>query len=246
VLPSLVTPRRAGAILIGISSVHRKLGLLYDKFLAHYGKDDPNVLVIKAPSITFNATIEQADIDLDTARDPEKAAAEWQSVWRTDISTFVDRDLVESLIDRGVRERAPDPAIRNYIAFSDEAGGGSGGDASTLAIVHQDRDKRIVQDLMRIWRPPFDAAAVIAEKAALLRAYRINKIVMDHWAGGLPATLYAAHNIRTETAAAKSKLYVDFLGILNSRRLLMLDEPTQVAELCNLERRGALGRARVY
>jgi hypothetical protein len=67
VLPSLVTLRKAGSILIGISSVHRKLGLLYDKFLVHHGKDDPSVLFIKAPSVTFNPTIDQADIGLDTA-----------------------------------------------------------------------------------------------------------------------------------------------------------------------------------
>jgi hypothetical protein len=241
VLPSLVTLRKAGSILIGISSVYRRLGLLYDKITAHAGKNDPHVLAIRAPSVTFNPTIDQADIDLDTALDPEKAAAEWQSVWRTDINTFVDRTLVESLVDRGVRERPYDRTISSYTGFADEAGGGAGGDSSTLSIVHQGRDGQVVQDLMRIWRAPFVPAAVVEEKAALLRSYGLGQVTMDHWAGGLPPSLYAAQGIRTEPAAAKSKLYLDFLGVLNSRRILMLDEPTQIAELCNLERRVAWG-----
>jgi hypothetical protein len=55
------------------------------------------------------------------------------------------------------------------------------------------------------------------------------------------ASLYAAQGIETSPAVPKSQIYVDFLGIVNSRRLLMLDEPTQVTELCNLERRVAWG-----
>jgi hypothetical protein len=240
VLPAMVTLRRAGSILIGISSVHRKLGLLYDKFLAHHGKDDPSVLFIKAPSVTFNPTIDQADIDLDTALDPEKARAEWLSEWRTDISNYIDRDLVESLIDVGVRERPHNPAIRNYVAFADESGG-SGSDASTLCIVHQDHDQRIIQDLARRWSPPFVTSSVIEEKARLLKSYGLREVTMDHWAGGLPPSLFAAQGIEAKPAAPKSNLYIDFLGILNSRRMLMLDEPVQIGELCSLERRTAWG-----
>jgi hypothetical protein len=150
----MVTLRKAGAMLIGISSVHRRLGLMYDRWLDFHGKDDPDVLVIKAPSMIFNSTIPEADIAADMRLDPDKARAEWFSEWRTDIASYIDRELVEELIDHGVRERPYDPAIRNYVAFSDESGG-SGADSSTLSICHRERDGTIVQDLLRIWRPPF-------------------------------------------------------------------------------------------
>jgi hypothetical protein len=70
ILPSLMTLRKAGSMLIGISSVHRKLGLLYEKITRYQGQDDPHVLAIRAPSVTFNPTIDQADIDTDMSLDP--------------------------------------------------------------------------------------------------------------------------------------------------------------------------------
>jgi hypothetical protein len=162
------------------------------------------------------------------------------SEWRTDISNYVDRDVVESLIDRGVRERPHDPEIRNYVAFSDESGG-SGGDSSTLSIVHLDSDGRVIQDLARRWSPPFVTSSVIEEKARILKSYHLHEVTTDRWAGGLPPSIYAAQGIQTSPAVPKSQIYVDFLGILNSRRLLMLDEPVQIGELCALERRTAWG-----
>jgi hypothetical protein len=241
VLPSLITLRKAGSMLIGISSVHRKQGLLYDKFIAHHAKDDPSVLVVKAPSITFNPTIDQEDIDLDMALDPEKARAEWLSEWRTDISTFIDRSLIEELIDYGCRERPYESNIHNYSAFVDESGG-AGSDASTLAIVHADPHGVIIQDAMRIWKPPFSPASVINEKCALLKQYHIRRIIGDKWAAQFPVERYQSHGIHFEQSAKpKSDLYIDLLHILNSRRCRLLDNPQTINELCALERRTRWG-----
>ena len=49
--------------------------------------------------------------------------------------------------------RGGDPTIRTYSAFADEAGG-SGGDVSTLAIVHRENDL-VVADAIRIFKSPF-------------------------------------------------------------------------------------------
>jgi len=61
IIPSMVT--LPDAMLIAISTVYRKAGLIYDKFKAHYGKDDPDVLVVKAPTRAFNPLIPQSFID---------------------------------------------------------------------------------------------------------------------------------------------------------------------------------------
>jgi len=231
--------RVPGSKLIGISTPYRKIGLLYRKWAESFGKADEDVLVVRGTSRQFNPLLSQGRIDRALKRDRAAASSEWLAEWRADVSDYIDRALVEELVDRGVRERVYERG-KSCTAFSDEAGG-SGSDASTLSIVHRQEDGVIVQDLMRIWWPPFNSAEVIAEKSNLLKAWRIREVTGDHWAGALPTQLYETHGIRVQPAAAKSSLYRDFLHILNSRRVHLLDEPTQVAQLCSLERRTAWG-----
>ncbi len=50
-IPGLMTLK---GTLIGISSPYKRSGLLFQKWKDFYGKNDPNVLVIKAPSIVLN------------------------------------------------------------------------------------------------------------------------------------------------------------------------------------------------
>lgn len=197
------------------------------------------MLAIRAPSRTFNPTLDPDEIAADTALDPAKALAEWQSEWRVDISAFVDRAVVEQLVDVGVRERGFDP-VHRYLAFADEAGG-SGQDSSTLSIVHIEGGV-IVQDIARRWIPPFSPTQVIAEKAALLKLFHLNRVTGDKWSGGLAPDIYKKHGIRFEQdARPKADLYLDLLHLLNSGRVRLLDEPVQIAELCGLERRVAFG-----
>jgi hypothetical protein len=49
-------------MLVGISSPHRKSGLLYAKYKKRYGEDDDDTLVIKAPTAVLNPTIDEAII----------------------------------------------------------------------------------------------------------------------------------------------------------------------------------------
>jgi hypothetical protein len=242
-MPAMITLRRAGAMLIGMSSVYRRQGLLYEKFVKHHGKPDKSVLFIKAPSIVYNPTLaepaEAAEIERLRAEDPERAAAEWDSVWRSDIASFFDRAALEAAIDRGIRERDYDPRCR-YIAATDESGG-NGKDASTLTICHLDPNRVVVQDLVRIWRPPFKPAAVIREKARLCRDWRVGVIHSDNWGGGLPPDLYLKEGIRTITLPPKTQLYLDLLHIVNSSRLRALDHPQTLAEAVALERRVRFG-----
>jgi hypothetical protein len=48
-----------GSLLIGMSSPHRRAGLLYQKWRESYGKNDDDVLVIRAPSRALNSTLPQ-------------------------------------------------------------------------------------------------------------------------------------------------------------------------------------------
>jgi hypothetical protein len=237
---SAVSPglsRWPGSLKIMISSAYRRTGLFYERWKSTFGKDDADCLSVLGTSLQFNPTLDEKIIQRELDKDYPRASAEYLSVWRDDLSTYISRQLVEELIDRGCREREYDRSIRTYRAFTDEAGG-SGQDASTLSIVHVERDGLIVQDVMRIWKPPFNSQAVFSEKARILKSFRLGRVVGDKWAGGLPPALYRAEGIAFEqNARPRSELYLDFLHLLNARRIRMLDEPTQISQLCSLERK---------
>jgi hypothetical protein len=111
------------AVLIGISSPYRRVGLLYDKWREHYGKAG-DVLVIRAPSRTMNPLLPQEVIDDAYAADPESASAEFGAEFRTDVADFVSRSIVEACIEPGVHERPPRRmAGMHYSAFIDASGG---------------------------------------------------------------------------------------------------------------------------
>lgn len=204
--------RWPGSLKILISSAYRRTGLLHDRYKRGWARSDEDCLVVLGTSLQFNPMLDEKIIQRELEKDRERASAEYLSQWRNDLSSFVSRDVVESLIDRGVRERAPEPGVR-YMAFADESGGGSSnGDASSLVICHIDRNRVVHQDLIRVWKPPFSPAQVIVEKCRLLRAYRCSRVTADRWAFGLAADAYRTNGIRFEPSLkVKSDLYLDFL-----------------------------------
>src|SRR6202011_2318930 len=92
----------------------------------------------------FNPTISDAVIDSHTRDDPTSAASEWGAEFRTDISTFLDDELIDSAIEHGrPLELPPRPHPAFYRAFCDAAGG-TGRDAYTLAIAHKQADHYVL------------------------------------------------------------------------------------------------------
>jgi hypothetical protein len=75
-----------GSTLIGISSPSRKSGLLYTKYKKHYGQDDDDLLVIQAPSLALNPMLDRAILDKAMEDDPAAVRAEWQGLFRDDVS----------------------------------------------------------------------------------------------------------------------------------------------------------------
>jgi hypothetical protein len=229
-----------GAMLLAASSPYARKGVLWNAYRRHHGRDDAPALVWRADTRRMNATVPQTVIDEATERDPASAAAEYGAEFRTDIETFVAREVVEALIAPGRFELPPAGSI-SYAAFVDPAGG-SGADSFTLAVAHRDRDGRGVLDAIRETRPPFSPEAVIEDYAALLRRYRISRVVGDRWAGEFPREQFRKHGISYDTAEKpKSDIYRELLPLLNSGKVELLDHPRLVAQLCGLERRTARG-----
>jgi hypothetical protein len=238
--PALAT---TGGPLILISSPYARRGELWNLYRKHYGPDgDPAVLVVQGATRDFNPRLSQKVIDRAYERDPSAAAAEYGAQFRTDLESFVSREVVEAAVAHGRHELPPVLGTR-YSAFLDAAGG-SGQDAMTVAIAHRDRDRggKVILDAVRERKPPFSPDQVTQEFAALLKTYRVHRVTGDRYAGEWPRERLKVHGIGYDVAEKpKSDLYRDLLPLLNSGRVELLDQPRLVAQICGLERRTARG-----
>jgi len=239
VMPGLGTI--PGAMLIGITTPYRKSGLAYEKLKASYGKADDDILVVKAPSLTLNKTLDPIMIEKALADDPEGARAEWLGEFRDDIAAYVDREVVEAAIVPGRRELGCVAGITPVGLF--DAAGGSGGDSFASAVAHFDQKAgRAVLDAIRERRPPFSPEATIKEHAEFFKSYGIHRVTSDRWGGEFPAEQFKKHGIACETSErVKSEIYREALPLLNSGKVELLDHPRLVSQICGLERRTARG-----
>jgi hypothetical protein len=245
-----ITPglmRFPGSLKIIISSVHRRAGLLHDRYAKHFGKDDDDVLVVLGTALQFNPTLPEAEIDRQVALDPEKAGAEYLSQWRDDLTNFLDRMLVDTAIDKGVAVRPPKHGA-SYVAFTDPSGGR--GDAFTACVGHRDANNVLVIDSLFEKRAPFDSDATIDEVAALLKSYGVNTVRGDDYGADLTVAAFrrrgiAYKNLKLGDAEGKqgrlnrSEIYLNSVGLFTSGRVRLLDNPRLVHQLISLERRAA-------
>jgi hypothetical protein len=226
-----------GGRLIGLSSPYARRGVLWETYRQHYGKDGP-ILVAQAPTTAMNPTFPQQIIDQALANDGPRARAEYLAEFRTDVETFVPREVVEACIEPGCRELGPISG-NSYFAFVDPSGGSS--DSMTLAIAHNE-DGVGVLDAVRERRPPFSPAAVVEEFSELLRSYRLGSVMGDRYAGEWPRERFREHGVHYRVAdKTKSGYYSAVLPILNSGKAQLLDNDRLVNQLILLERRVSRG-----
>jgi hypothetical protein len=190
--PSMAMCPDGGLMILG-SSVHRKRGLMYRRYRELFGNNDADARDICwfAPSRVMNPKLPGHIVERALADDAPRARAEYENIWREDLSDFVPLDVVEAATDRGVFERPPQPGI-SYYAHADCAGG-TGSDSFGFCITH--RAATYVVDVIREYKPRFVPAQVIAELAALLKAYRIRKVYGDKYAIGFHSSEWSSHGI---------------------------------------------------
>jgi hypothetical protein len=232
--PSMATI--PGAMLLCASSPHSRRGALWEAHRKHHGKDGDPILVWQADTRRMNPSVPQSLIDQHLADDPARAGAEWLAQFRTDVEGFVSREVVEGCITPFERERPPLPGIY-YHAFVDPSGGSA--DSFTLCVSHVDAE-RVIIDAIREIRPPFAPTVAVAELVQTLTAYNISSITGDRYASTWPVEAFAKHGIHYDAAAEpKSTLYINFLPLLNSGRVDLLDNPHLINQLVGLERHTA-------
>ena len=233
-----------GSQLIMISSVLRRSGLLYQRWKKYYGRDDDDVLVVKGTTLEFNPSFDVATIAKSLEEDPERYGAEYLSQWGDDLSTFLSRELLEAVVDRGVVVRPPESGIV-YYAGCDASGGCN--DSFTFALSHRQRDGAVVLDLLFERKAPFNPSQVVSEIADIMRQYKVVKVVGDNYAAEWTADAFSKAGVRYEKSERdRSGVYMDTLPLFTSGRVKLLDNPRMILQFSALERRTfATGRERI-
>jgi hypothetical protein len=207
--PSMATV--PGAVLLKASSPYARRGVLWEDYRKFFGKDDADVLVWQAPTRRMNPTVPESFIAAEVEKDPANAAAEFGAEFRTDVESFVSREVVEACTMHGRFEVPPLPGC-NYVAWVDPSGGSS--DSMTLAIARNE-DGNVVLHAAREVVPPFSPQSVVAEFCALLKQYGIGFVVGDRYAGMWPREQFAAHGVSYRVAdLTASEVYQAFLPLL--------------------------------
>ncbi len=233
-LPSMAMCPDGGLLLMG-SSVHRKRGYMYRQYRELHGNNDSDNICWFAPSNVMNPKLPQAIIDKAMAEDPHKAGAEYNGVWREDLSDCYPLDALEVSTDQNIYERPPQPNV-SYLAFTDAAGG-TGSDSFGLAIAHRLPDQTGMLDLVRERKPRFVPRDVIAEYARLLKSYGISEVQGDGFAGGFHSDEWRRNGITfTPCERTTSENYLFLLPMLLSGRVRLINNATLRSQLAGLER----------
>lgn len=233
VLPSLAT---TNGMLIGISTPYRKLGLLHQKHRDHFGQDGDDVLVVQGSSAVFNPTLSIATIATQRTADPTAAQSEWDAEFRSDISAYLDDELIDGVVEHGrPLELAPRGGVF-YQAFTDPAGG-VGADSYTLAIGHRDSQGRVIVDVLRGTSGKFDPHTTTFEYAQLLKEYGVRQITGDAYGAEWTASAWQQNGIPyTRSEQPKSELYIEAIPLFARGLLRLPDHARLLRELRLLER----------
>jgi len=231
-----------GSLLLGISSPYGKTGPLFEVFQEKYGQDDEDVLVWRAPTKVMNPTIKDRVIERAMKNDYAAAKSEWLAEFREDLASFVSPEVIDALIIPG-RYELPKIQGVTYYAFVDPAGG-SGKDSMTLSIFHKEVETgRIVQDCIRVQRPPFNPKQCVKEFAQALKTFGLSSVTGDKYSGDWCASTFREEGIQYENAKKpKAEIYLDFLPLIMQDRLDLLDHRQTIIELKQLERVTGRGR----
>jgi hypothetical protein len=227
--------RMPGSMLILISSVYKRSGLLFQRVRDNFGKDSDDTLAVLGSTPQFNPLFDTRIIERQIAEDGPRYQAEYNSIWRDDLASFIGRELIEAAVDSGVVVRPPETATR-YVAFADASGGRV--DSFTAAVAHATKDGIVVLDASLERKPPHNPTQVVEEIVALAKSYGCVGIVGDNYGAGLTVEMFARAGMKyTKSERDRSAIYLDMLPLFASGRVRLLDNKRLVSQFSELERR---------
>jgi hypothetical protein len=226
------------SLLLCISSPFAQFGPLWDNYNRHFGKNDSKVLIWNASTAIMNPTFSTEIIDQAMIEDPEAALSEYNASFRADLASYLSIEVIEAAVVPGRYELPPQTGI-HYQAFCDLSGGIT--DQATLSIAHAEGDK-IVLDLARGWKSPHVPAVVVGQMSEILRFYGLHRVVGDRYAAGWPPAEFSKNQMRYEPSSRdRSVIYLEFLPLMQSGRVELLDNKRLTNELRGLVRRARSG-----
>ena len=238
VRPSLAT---TGGPLVVITTPYARRGEVWELYRQHYGRGDPETMVIQGTTCEFNPTLPAGVVERALERDPAAAGAEYLAQFRTDVSALLTEEAVAGCIDDGVHER-PRVGGFKYEAFCDPSGGSA--DSMTLGIAHREGPASVL-DVIREVRPPFDPETVVRDFADTLKAYGLVRVFGDRYGGEWVRSAFSKAGITYYHAdRSKSEIYKDVLPQINAGTARLLDIPRLQNQLTALERRTGRGTGR--
>jgi hypothetical protein len=198
-----------------------------------------------------NPLITKDWLESEHARDPEAFERECLARFSDAISGFLNASLLSGAVDPGVVERAPS-AAHFYVAALDPA---FRKDAFGFTIVHHDKKRGIVQDVIRRWKAPsgsvLNPAEILNEMVPILQAFRIPVVYSDQYQLESLQQLAINNGFSIEgvdfTAKSKARIFGNLQQLVNQGRLRLLDPDKNtdarelVHELTILERRNLPG-----
>lgn len=233
------------SVLLVLSNPAAPKGELYAAVEQFYGRDDPDVLVWVADTLSMNPTYDRRAIARLFKKDPVVAMSEFGAdgvvTFRQGRSALFDADPLNACVVIDQRELPPVSGTR-YYAFVDMAEGSRSGDSATLAIAHRDGGRAIL-DLLREVEPKFSPGQVIMEQfAPVLRQYGCTHATGDRHAVGFVTEFFDSCGIKfVPSVHSKSELYGELLPLVNTGLCALLDHPTLKNQLLALERRSVRG-----
>jgi len=233
VLPSLAT---TNGMLVGISTPYRKLGLLYQKHCNYFSQDGDDVLVVQGRSQAFNPTLADSVIAAQREADPAGAVSEWDALFRSDVSAWLDDASIDRAVELGRPLELPPQQGIIYKAFTDTSGG-VGADSYTLSIAHKVKDGRCVVDLVRGTTGKVDPHEVTKSYAAICREYHVSEIVGDAYAAQWSAGAWRETGINyRRSTLVKSDIFREAEALFTRGLVRLPDHAKLLRELRLLER----------
>lgn len=229
------------ALLVAMSSPYARRGELWKHHAAHYGKENDQILVWQADTLTMHDTPQIRVFVAEAYQaDPVAASAEYGAQFRTDVENYVPIEVVDACTVKLRFGLEPDPdQPRRYFGFCDPSGGSQ--DSMTLAISHYEAGM-LVLDHLDEEPAPFKPEDVTERFATTLKRYGLKTVKGDKYAGEWPKDRFRAHGISyIESERTKADIYRDVLPLLTSKRAELLDNPRLRSQLVGLDRRTARG-----
>jgi hypothetical protein len=213
-----------------------------------------NTLVLQASTAAMaNPELVRAGLkdrlEEELAADPDGFVREYGARFVTAISGFLPAALVNAATDAGVRERKREDVEKHlvrpfYMAAMDPA---TRHDSWAFTIFHRDQHGRLVQDVIREWKPnkkagiSLNPAAIMAEIAELCEGWRINTIYSDQWSHDalrVIANQFKLAIIEVSFAGTKkAQMWTTFLQLLRQGHLRLLDVPEMYQQLVQLQKK---------